>query len=123
MAEAEALCDRIAIIAEGNLRVVGTQQQLKDTYGSGYTLHVNLVRNSKRLREEAMEFVKTHIHPDAKLEIQQAKTLHISLHPSKSIVGKVFKVMDSPERTNEGNNINQFLLQQSSLKDVLIALQ
>ncbi len=84
---------------------------------------MNLVRHSKRLREEAMEFVKTHIHPDAKLEIQQVKTLHISLPPSKSIVGKVFKVMDSPERTNEGNSINQFLLQQSSLEDVLIALQ
>ena len=40
MIEADALCSRIAIVAKGSLKVVGTQQHLKDNYGSGYLLQV-----------------------------------------------------------------------------------
>ena len=43
MIEADALCSRIAIVAKGSLKVVGTQQHLKDNYGSGYLLHVSHV--------------------------------------------------------------------------------
>jgi ABC-type multidrug transport system ATPase subunit len=120
MIEADTLCDRIAIIAEGNLKVVATQQHLKNKYGSGYTLQLNLVRSSQAHQDMAMEFVRKHINEDAKLDHKQAKTLHISLPRTQSI-GKVFKAMFSPERTVEGG-INQFLLQQSSLEDVFITL-
>jgi len=41
MLEADALCSRIAIVAKGSLKVVGTQQHLKDNYGSGYLLQVS----------------------------------------------------------------------------------
>jgi ABC-type multidrug transport system ATPase subunit len=40
MIEADALSTRIAIVAKGALKVVGTQQHLKDNYGSGYLLQV-----------------------------------------------------------------------------------
>lgn len=120
MIEADTLCNRIAIIAEGNLRVVATQQQLKDKYGSGYTLQLNLVRSSQAHQDMAMRFVHTYINEDATLVNKQAKTLHVSL-PRDQSIGKVFKAMYSPERTKEGG-INQFLLQQSSLEDVFITL-
>ena len=42
MIEADALCSRIAIVAKGSLKVVGTQQHLKDNYGSGYLLQVRV---------------------------------------------------------------------------------
>ena len=44
MEEAEVLADRIAVIAEGQLRCIGASLYLKNTYGSGYKL--NLVCNS-----------------------------------------------------------------------------
>ena len=34
--EAEALCGRIGIMVKGQLRVLGTQQHLKNKFGSGY---------------------------------------------------------------------------------------
>jgi len=41
MDEAEILSSRIAIMAQGSLRCVGTQQRLKSTLGGGYRLTVN----------------------------------------------------------------------------------
>lgn len=40
MDEADALCTRIGIMAAGNLRCLGTQLELKNRYGQGYTLSV-----------------------------------------------------------------------------------
>ncbi len=42
MEEADALCNRVGIITQGVLRTVGTQQKLKNTYGNGYYLSLNL---------------------------------------------------------------------------------
>jgi ABC-type multidrug transport system ATPase subunit len=41
MEEAEALCDRIGIMAKGTLRCVGAPMRLKQLYGSGYRLFIN----------------------------------------------------------------------------------
>lgn len=120
MIEADTLCNRIAIVANGKLVVVGTQQHLKNKFGDGYVLQLNLVRSSPEHQERAMDFVRKHLHPDAKLGIRQAKTLHVNL-PRDCSLEKVFQALYGEERTTEGG-INQFLLSQSSLEDVFIAL-
>ena len=38
MEEAEALCSRLAIMADGQMRCIGSIQHLKDTFLSAYTL-------------------------------------------------------------------------------------
>lgn len=43
MEEAEALCDRIAIMTKGNIRCVGTSTHLRNKFGSGYRLELRLV--------------------------------------------------------------------------------
>lgn len=120
MIEADTLCNRIAIIGKGRLKVVATQQYLKDTYGSGYILQLNLINSSQEHQNKAMAFVKTNLHPEASLDHKQAKTLHVHL-PKDINLTKVFKNLYSTERISEGC-INQFLLSQSSLEDVFLAL-
>ena len=44
MAEAESLCHKIGILINGKFKCIGSNQQLKSKYGSGYTL---LVRSKK----------------------------------------------------------------------------
>ena len=41
MEEADILADRIAIMAEGSLKCVGSPLFLKNRYGSGYTLKLS----------------------------------------------------------------------------------
>ncbi|XP_023324416.1 ATP-binding cassette sub-family A member 9 [Eurytemora carolleeae] len=40
MEEADALCSRVGIMVKGELRALGTTQQLKNKYGAGYLLEV-----------------------------------------------------------------------------------
>jgi len=42
MEEADALCSRVGIMVKGELRCLGTTQQLKNKYGAGYMLEVKL---------------------------------------------------------------------------------
>jgi ABC-type multidrug transport system ATPase subunit len=119
MIEADTLCNRIAIVARGELVVVGTQQHLKDRFGSGYLLQLNLVKSTPENQETAMAFVHEHLHKDATLGIKQAKTLHISL-PRELDLQRVFAALYNPDL--RPSCINQFLLSQSSLEDVFLAL-
>lgn len=120
MIEADTLCNRIAIVSRGNLKVVGTQQHLKDEFGSGYLLQLNLMKSTPENQTSAMEFVHSRLSKDATLQTKQAKTLHVAL-PRDGDLKRVFKALYSPESRTEGC-INQFLLSQSSLEDVFLAL-
>ena len=120
MIEADTLCDRIAIVKDGELKVIGTQQHLKDNFGSGYNLQLNLVKSTEEYQEKAMTFVRQNVHKEAVLAIRQAKTLHVSL-PRDLRLERVFRALYSKERETEGG-INQFLLSQSSLEDVFVRM-
>jgi ABC-type multidrug transport system ATPase subunit len=56
MIEADTLCNRIAIVAHGKLKVVGTQQAFKYKFGSGYLLELNLVKSTQENQEAATAF-------------------------------------------------------------------
>ena len=45
MEEADLLCDRIAIMADGSLAALGTSMDLKSRFGVGYTLTVAKTRS------------------------------------------------------------------------------
>ena len=107
-------------MSQGRLKVIGTQQALKDRFGSGYLLQLNLTKSTQENQEKALSFVRHAIHPDALLQTRQAKTLRIAL-PRDVNLAEVFHVLYSKEISTEGC-VNQFLLSQSSLEDVFIAL-
>mmetsp|Transcript_2306 Transcript_2306/g.4967 ORF Transcript_2306/g.4967 Transcript_2306/m.4967 type:complete len:1771 (+) Transcript_2306:192-5504(+) len=119
MLEADALCSRIAIVAKGSLKVVGTQQHLKDNYGSGYLLQLNLAQDNEQTIDSLLQFIKANIHPDAKIVTKQAKTVHINL-PRDVNIQKIFTTLYSDGASKA--MINQFLVSQSSLEDVFLAL-
>jgi ABC-type multidrug transport system ATPase subunit len=119
MIEADTLCSRIAIISKGKLKVVGTQQHLKDNYGSGYLLQLNLLHNNEESINCALNFVKEHVHDEAKIIVRQAKTVGINL-PRELSIQTIFTKMYSDDASEVG--INQFLVSQSSLEDVFISL-
>lgn len=53
MEEADLLCDKIAIMAEGDLAAVGTSMDLKQRFGVGYRLTV--VKQTAETSEEQVE--------------------------------------------------------------------
>lgn len=100
--------------------MVGTQQALKDRFGSGYLLQLNLIKSAPEDQERTLEFVRSRLHRDAVLQNRQAKTLRVAL-PRDVHLPDVFRVLYSHDTAEEGN-VNQFMLSQSSLEDVFISL-
>jgi ABC-type multidrug transport system ATPase subunit len=43
MEEADALADRIAVMADGNLKCIGTSLYLKNNFSEGYRLEINFI--------------------------------------------------------------------------------
>jgi hypothetical protein len=86
--------------------------------GVGYLLQLNL--GNRTPEDKAMRFVRQHLHEDAVLQTKQVKTLHIALRRDTDFT-VIFLVLYIPEAAKEGG-INQFLLSESSLEDVFIAL-
>ncbi|XP_062859011.1 ATP-binding cassette sub-family A member 5 [Trichomycterus rosablanca] len=54
MEEAEAVCDRVAIMVAGQLRCIGSIQHLKGKYGRGYSLEINLREELTGLQQVAL---------------------------------------------------------------------
>ena len=75
MAECEALCTRVGIMVNGNLRCLGTPQQLKSKYGQGYKLNI---RFGPARREELREKI-IDMFPEAVIGVCP---LSLSLSPS-----------------------------------------
>uniref|UniRef100_A0A452GA97 ATP binding cassette subfamily A member 9 n=1 Tax=Capra hircus TaxID=9925 RepID=A0A452GA97_CAPHI len=62
MAEAEAVCDRVAVMVSGSLRCVGSIQHLKSKFGRGYLLEMKL---KSLARLEALHGEVLRIFPQA----------------------------------------------------------
>ncbi|XP_066442093.1 ATP-binding cassette sub-family A member 9-like [Eleutherodactylus coqui] len=62
MEEAEAVCDRVAIMVSGKLRCIGSIQQLKSKFGKGYLLEIK-VKDSQNVDE--IHQAVTRLFPDA----------------------------------------------------------
>lgn len=52
MAEVEALCDRIAILKEGNIAFIGTSQQLTTVFNTGVEIHIKTMRSLESVKFE-----------------------------------------------------------------------
>uniref|UniRef100_A0A452GAB2 ATP binding cassette subfamily A member 9 n=1 Tax=Capra hircus TaxID=9925 RepID=A0A452GAB2_CAPHI len=73
MAEAEAVCDRVAVMVSGSLRCVGSIQHLKSKFGRGYLLEMKL---KSLARLEALHGEVLRIFPQA---ARQERSMFASL--------------------------------------------
>ena len=124
MDEADVLCDRIAIVASGKLRAVGTQQRLKHRFGSGYRLTLHLAPPSPAALEataaRAHAYVMASLSPQAVL-LSRVGTSMTYVLPRSTDVAAVFAALDAVRgRGGAGNGIAEFGVQQASLEEVFV---
>uniref|UniRef100_A0A8D1QD88 Cholesterol transporter ABCA5 n=1 Tax=Sus scrofa TaxID=9823 RepID=A0A8D1QD88_PIG len=65
MEEAEAVCDRVAIMVSGQLRCIGTVQHLKSKFGKGYFLEIKLKDCIENLEVDRLQREIQYIFPNA----------------------------------------------------------
>jgi ABC-type multidrug transport system ATPase subunit len=122
MDEADVLCDRIAIVAGGRLRAVGTQQRLKHRFGSGYRLTLHLAPPSPAALEataaRAHAYVIRALSPSALLLSRVGSSMTYVL-PRGTDVAAVFGALDSVRGASD-TGIAEFGVQQASLEEVFV---
>jgi len=89
MEEAEKLCDRLGIFAEGELRCLGTPSALARRFGGIFLLTVSATENNEM---EASALV-AEACPQMRITYQLGGTLKIELPMANTRLSKVFAVM------------------------------
>ena len=119
MEEAEALCQRIAIMVGGSLRCLGSAQRLKSLYGSGYQLEVNLADASRKA--QFVDWLRSVYQHAAVLEEQDTLIKYeIGRQTDKGepvTIGGLFRNM---EAVKAEYGIREYAVSETSLEQIFI---
>ena len=117
MDEAEALCKRIGIMVQGQLRALGTKQHLKNKFGSGFELVVKLiVTDMEKQIVEMSTFIKT-MFPSAVLVSENGGLLTYQVPKEEMQMGVAFTEL---ENNKERLCIEDYSVAQPTLEQVFI---
>ena len=89
MEEAELLCDRIGIIANGEMECLGSTLQLKKRFSDGF----RIVLNFKEKSEEFVLNIFQKLFPEAKVTAKYKDSIEFSLSIDDGNVSKVFQIL------------------------------
>ncbi|XP_078510413.1 ABC-type organic anion transporter ABCA8-like [Lissotriton helveticus] len=117
MEEAEAVCDRVAIMVSGNLRCMGSIQQLKSKFGKGYFLEIK-VRDHQQVDALHMNILKIFPHAARQERFPSLLSYKIPMDNVKSL-SQAFSVLEEVKRTF---NLEEYSFSQSTLEQVFLEL-
>ncbi|KAM9305170.1 phospholipid-transporting ATPase ABCA3 [Gastrophryne carolinensis] len=116
MEECEALCTRLAIMVNGQLKCLGSPQHLKSKFGSGYTL---LAKTSNV--EDGLipfkQFVET-VFPGSLLKHEHQGMVHYHITNQELSWAQVFGTL---EKAKETFNLEDYSVSQISLEQVFLS--
>ncbi|XP_056911569.1 ATP-binding cassette sub-family A member 5 isoform X2 [Takifugu flavidus] len=119
MEEAEAVCDRVAIMVSGQLRCIGTIQHLKGKYGRGYSLEVKLREELTGLQQtELLHKEILRIFPHASRQ-ESFATLLVYKIPMEDIES-LAKSFSELEKAKQTFNFEEYNFSQSTLEQVFM---
>lgn len=119
MEEAEAVCDRVAIMVSGQLRCIGSIQHLKGKFGRGYSLEVKLREDLTGLQQVALlhkEILR--IFPHASRQ-ESFATLMVYKIPTED-VRSLATAFAELEKAKQSFNFEEYNFSQSTLEQVFL---
>ncbi|NP_001016876.1 ATP binding cassette subfamily A member 8 [Xenopus tropicalis] len=117
MEEAEAVCDRVAIMVSGKLRCIGSIQQLKSKFGKGYLLEIK-VKNSNQVDQIHNEIIQIFPHAARQDRFSSLLVYKIPVENVQSL-SKAFLDLEEAKRAY---NIEEYSFSQPTLTQVFIEL-
>ncbi|XP_073538625.1 ABC-type organic anion transporter ABCA8B-like [Phyllobates terribilis] len=117
MEEAEAVCDRVAIMISGKLRCIGSIQQLKSKFGKDYLLEIK-VKDSQQPEEIHREIMQ--LFPHAARQDRFSSLLAYKI--PKEDVGTLSHAFLLLEEAKRAHNIEEYSFSQPTLEQVFIEL-
>ncbi|XP_020856565.1 ATP-binding cassette sub-family A member 10-like [Phascolarctos cinereus] len=117
MAEAEAMCDRVAIMVSGQLRCIGSIQHLKSKFGKDYLLEIKVKEPGqvRHLHEEILKLFPTAARQERYSSLMVYKLPVEDVHP----LSQAFSKLEAAKHTF---NLEEYSLSQSTLEQVFLEL-
>ncbi|XP_075068753.1 ATP-binding cassette sub-family A member 13-like [Mixophyes fleayi] len=115
MEECEALCTRLAIMVNGSFKCIGSPQHIKNRFGDGYSVIVQLNKDSVSAYAVSDSF--KHHFPGACLKGQHLSTLEYHVAQQADCLGDLFYVLDTMKKEHL---IESYSITQTSLEQVFI---
>jgi len=116
MEEADAICDRLMIMSEGEAQCIGVSADLKNRYGGGFKLSLQVARGEDDL--PADRFVCSQI-PQAKLMNNLAGTRSYEIPKNEVTLEFVFEIM---EGNKERLKITDWAITNTTLEEVFLKI-
>ena len=119
MEECEALCTRIAIMVNGQLKCLGSPQHLKTKFGEGYTIIAKVgfpEGGGNPNVQPLMDFIDR-AFPGSILKDVHQGMIHFHITDMSVSLSKLFGTM---ERAKEQYNIEDYSVSQTTLEQVFI---
>mmetsp|Transcript_38950 Transcript_38950/g.120373 ORF Transcript_38950/g.120373 Transcript_38950/m.120373 type:complete len:955 (-) Transcript_38950:399-3263(-) len=113
--EVEALAHRVAIMVDGEMRVLGSLGHLKHKFGSGFELIVRVCDAAHE--KSAQELIDARI-PGAKLEEARGQKLTYAL-PGDTRLSQTFAVIEEAKQS-EDSGITDYGISQTSVEQVFL---
>uniref|UniRef100_A0A803VPW1 Cholesterol transporter ABCA5 n=1 Tax=Ficedula albicollis TaxID=59894 RepID=A0A803VPW1_FICAL len=120
MEEADAVCDRVAILVSGQLRCIGTVQHLKSKFGRGYFLEMKLREAADVQQVEYLQSQILHIFPNASRQDSFASILAYKV--PKEDVQSLSHSFSKLEEVKHAFNIEDYSFSQATLEQVFVEL-
>ena len=113
--EVEALSNRVAIMVDGSMRCIGSLQDLKHKYGSGFEMSIRV--ESEGRCAAMRKFMEENI-PDAKEEEFRQQKFTFAL-PSDTKLSQTFRLV---EHAKESLGVTDYSIAQTSLEQVFLRI-
>ncbi|XP_059003841.1 ATP-binding cassette sub-family A member 9 isoform X3 [Mustela lutreola] len=117
MAEAEAVCDRVAIMVSGRLRCIGSIQHLKSKFGKNYLLELK-VKNPAQVEPLHCEILR--LFPQAARQ-ERYSSLMVYKLPVKDVC-PLSQAFFKLEIVKQSFDLEEYSLSQSTLEQVFLEL-
>ncbi|KAK3089434.1 hypothetical protein FSP39_003578, partial [Pinctada imbricata] len=115
MEECDAICSRLAIMVNGELKCLGTSQLLKQKYGDGYTVTLYTYGLST-IKHDIIEMFNV-CFPGSQCTIHHQEVLQVNIPNSKTSVAQIIKVLEDHK---ERCNIQHYSVSQTTLMNVFL---
>ncbi|XP_068769447.1 cholesterol transporter ABCA5 isoform X2 [Struthio camelus] len=120
MEEADAVCDRVAILVSGQLRCIGTVQHLKSKFGRGYFLEMKLKDTVDVQQLEYLQRQILNIFPNANRQESFASVLAYKI--PKEDVQSLSHSFSKLEEVKHTFNVEEYSFSQATLEQVFVEL-
>ncbi len=122
MDETEALCTKIGIMVNGELKCLGNLQHLKSRYGNGYNLLVKIAFDSKTDPDRLVvkQFIETFLSNFENSQLKENQDGFLNIHINNNSSKFFSSIFSFIEHNKQKFSIEYYVVTQTNLEQIFL---